>query len=102
MTDRILSTLSLAKKAGKISSGESAVLGDIRSYKSQLVLIANDASDGTKKKFADKSAYYEVPCRIYATKEDLAHAIGQEIRSVISINDVGFAGTIIKKLEAAE
>ena len=102
MTDRILSALSLAKKAGRISSGDTAVLGDIRSLRSYLVLIAEDASGGTKKKFTDKSAYYEVPCRIYATKETLAHAIGQDIRSVISVNDEGFAGTILRRLEEAD
>ena len=102
MTDRVLSTLSIAKKAGKLSSGETAVLGDIRNFNSSLVLIAGDASEGTKKKFTDKSAFYEVPCRIYASKEALAHAIGKDVRSVISVNDEGLAGTIIDKLEEAD
>ncbi|MBQ9607795.1 MAG: ribosomal L7Ae/L30e/S12e/Gadd45 family protein [Lachnospiraceae bacterium] len=102
MTDSILSTLSIAKKAGKISSGETAVLSDIRSGKSCLVMIAGDASEGTKKKFTDKSTYYEVPCRIYAAKESLAHAIGKEVRSVISVNDVGLADKIIERLEEAD
>ena len=102
MTDRVLQIISLAKKAGRISSGETAVLGDIRSFKSYLVLLAEDASEGTKKKFTDKSAYFKVPCRIYASKETLARAIGRDMRSVISINDKGFAETIIERLEEAD
>ena len=102
MTDKALNTLSIAKKAGKISSGEMMVLSDIRSFKSCLVLIAGDASEGTRKKFMDKSAYYEVPCRIYSTKEALAHAIGREVRSVISVNDEGLAGIILERLEEAD
>ncbi|MBQ4482590.1 MAG: ribosomal L7Ae/L30e/S12e/Gadd45 family protein [Lachnospiraceae bacterium] len=102
MTDRILSTLSIAMKAGKVSSGETAVLSDIRSFNSFLVLIAGDASDGTKKKFNDKSAFYEVPCYTYGTKDELAHAIGKEERSVISVNDGGFADKIIERLEEAD
>ena len=91
MNDRILSTLSIARKAGKVSSGESAVLSDIRSFNSFLVLIAGDASEGTKKKFYDKSS----------TKDELAHAIGKEERSVISVQDGGFAEKIIERLEEA-
>ncbi|MCR5774405.1 MAG: ribosomal L7Ae/L30e/S12e/Gadd45 family protein [Lachnospiraceae bacterium] len=102
MTDRVLSILSIAKKAGKISSGETAVLGDIRGFKSCLVIIAGDASAGTGKKFADKSTYYEVPFRVYSTKADLGRAIGKDMRSVISVNDSGLADTIIKRLEEAD
>lgn len=102
MTDRVLQIISLAKKAGRISSGETAVLGDIKSFKSYLILIAEDASEGTKKKFTDKSAYYKVPCRIYAAKETLGYAIGRDVSSVISVNDEGFAESILKRLEEAD
>lgn len=102
MNDRVLSALSIAAKAGRISSGETAVLSDIRSFKSCLVLIAGDASGGTKKKFDDKSTFYEVPCYIYATKKELAHAIGKEERSVVSVNDEGLADKIIERLEEAD
>ena len=98
----VLSILSVAKKAGRISSGETAVLGDIRSFKSCLVLIASDASQGTKKKFTDKSTYYDVPCRVYGTKESLAGATGSDMRAIISVNDEGFAGTILERLEEAD
>ena len=102
MTDRILSTVSIAKKAGMISSGETAVMADIRGFRSCLVMIAEDASEGTKKRFTDKCEYYEVPSRFYSTKEELARAIGKDVRSVISINDEGFAANILEKLEGAD
>lgn len=102
MTDRIIQTLSLAKKAGMVSSGESAVLSDIRGFKSYLVLIAEDASGGTKKKIIDKCAFYEVPYYIYGTKESMAHAIGKEMRSFVSVNDSNFAEKIISRLEESD
>lgn len=102
MTDRILTTLSLAMKAGKVTSGESVVLSDIKAGRSHLLLIASDASDGTKKKFTDKSTYYDIPHYIYGTKESMAHAIGKEIRTVVSVNDSGFADTMISRLEEAD
>ena len=100
--DRVLGTLSMAMKAGKLVSGETAVLNAIRSMKAELVIIASDASDGTRKKFTDKTTYYEVPCRIYGTKDLLAHSIGKDIRSVIALTDQGFAGSIIQRLEEAD
>lgn len=102
MTDRILQTLSIASKAGMISSGESAVLSDIRSFKSYLVLIAGDASDGTRKKLTDKCIFYEVPYYTYGTKESMAHAIGKDMRSFVSVNDSNFAEKIISRLEGSD
>ncbi|MCR5748024.1 MAG: ribosomal L7Ae/L30e/S12e/Gadd45 family protein [Lachnospiraceae bacterium] len=100
--DKVLQVLSLAMKAGRIVSGETAVLNAIRNGSASLVIIASDASQGTSKKFTDKSTYYEVPYRIYGTKELLAHSIGREIRSVIAVCDEGFAGSVLKRLEEAD
>jgi ribosomal protein L7Ae-like RNA K-turn-binding protein len=100
--DKVLSTLSMAMKAGKLVSGETAVMNAVRGMTASLVIIAGDASDGTKKKFTDKTSYYEVPCRIYGTKDMLAHSIGKDMRSVIAVTDEGFAGSIIQRLEEAD
>jgi len=100
--DKVLSTLSMAMKAGRLVSGETAVMNAVRSMTAALVIIARDASDGTKKKFTDKCSYYEVPCRTYGTKDLLAHSIGKEMRSVIALTDEGFAGSIIQRLEEAD
>ncbi len=102
MTDKVLSMLAIAMKAGKVSSGETAVLNSIRSLDAFLVITACDASEGTKKKFKDKSSFYEVPCYEYGTKASLAATIGRDLRSVVSVNDEGIANNIIKRLEEAE
>lgn len=51
MTDKALSMIGLATKAGKIASGEFAVESAVRKGKAVLVIIASDASDNTKKSF---------------------------------------------------
>ena len=48
--DRILSTLSLAQKAGQVKSGEFAVEKAVKEYRASLVIVAQDASENTKKK----------------------------------------------------
>ncbi len=91
--------LSLAAKAGKTVSGETAVLNAVRSGSAYVVIISTDASDNTKKKFSDKCSYYEVPRYIFGTKEGIAHAIGKEFRSTVAVTDPGLGAQIQKKLE---
>ena len=49
--DKVLSYLGLATKAGKIQSGEFSTEKSVKCGKAALVIVAEDASDNTKKKF---------------------------------------------------
>lgn len=98
MSDRILSLIGLCAKAGKIVSGEFACENAIKEGKAFLVLVANDASNNTRKKFQDKSNFYEVPCFVYGDKDSLGHAIGREMRAMVAITDQGLARSIEKQL----
>ena len=63
MIDKVLSTLGLAKKAGKISSGTNLVSTFIRGDKKPaLVLLAQDASNNTKKLITSASRHHKVVC----------------------------------------
>ena len=92
MNDRVISMLSLAKKAGKLICGEEMVLDFIRSGKRGIVIITSDASDNTKKKFHDKCRYYHVPVYEYGTRTDLGHVL-------MAVNDKSFAENIKKLLD---
>ena len=61
MTDKIYGLLGLCQRAGKCKSGEFAVEKSIKSGKSFLVIIPEDASDNTKKKFKNMTTYRSVP-----------------------------------------
>ncbi|MCR5651269.1 MAG: ribosomal L7Ae/L30e/S12e/Gadd45 family protein [Lachnospiraceae bacterium] len=91
--------LSLAAKAGKTVSGETAVLNAVRSGNASLVIISTDASDNTKKKFSDKCSYYGIPHYEYGTKTGIAHVIGKEVRSTVAVTDPNLGGRIRMKLE---
>ena len=99
MTDKVLSMLSLATKAGKVVSGEFSVEKSVNSGYADLVIVAEDASDNTKKMFTNMCTYYDVPVFFYETKEMIGHAIGKQHRASVSIQDSGFAAAILKKLE---
>ena len=99
MTDKIYGLLGLCQRAGKCKSGEFAVEKSIKSGKSFLVIIPEDASDNTKKKFRNMTTYRSVPYQELGTKETLGHQLGRSERSSISIEDQGFAQAMIKYMD---
>ena len=68
--DKILSMLGLAEKAGKLASGEFSTEKAVKSHQACLVVVAEDASDNTKKMFTNMCEFYEVPIYFYGTKEE--------------------------------
>lgn len=97
--NKVLSLLGLATRAGKVASGEFAVEKSVKSGAAYLVIVAQDASDNTKKMFTDMCAFYEVPISIYGTKAELGHAIGKEYRASLAVQDEGFVKSIQKHLQ---
>lgn len=93
----VLSLLGLASRARKISCG-SVLLNDIRNKRVSFVLIAEDASDNTKKKYTDKCSFYHIDYQINGMIDELSAAIGKSNRVVIGIMDKGFADKIKSKL----
>lgn len=91
---KIHSLLGLAMRAGKLVSGEDATLLDLKKNKLNLVIVAEDASNNTKKLFNDKSSYRKVECICFSNKEELGVSIGKASRAVIGIKDIGFTKKI--------
>ena len=94
---KALNLLGLAQRARKLESGSPTVLTRVRSKQATLVVIADDASQNTKKQFLDKCEYYNIPSYIIFTKEEISHAIGKE-RTVCAFTDDGFAQSFKKLL----
>ena len=58
--NKVLSLLGLATKAGKVASGEFSTEKSVKTGKGFLVLVADDASQNTRKKFQNMCDFYEV------------------------------------------
>jgi len=95
----VLLFIGLAQKAGKTAGGETAAEAAVRSGKAHLVLIAEDASDNTKKKFVNQCRFRQVPYQITQSKAMLGRAVGKGERSVLAILDESFAAGIRKKMD---
>ena len=93
---KLLSSLGLAMQAGKLITGDENVLTAIRAGTALLVLIADDASEKTQKKFQDKCSHYAVPIWACCNRNDLGQSIGKPERVVLAVTDSGFAQMIAK------
>ena len=89
--NKVLSLLGLATKAGKVASGEFSTEKSVKSGRGFLVLVADDASQNTKKKFQNMCDFYEVPIYFIADKEELGKFCGKEFRASLAVQDENFA-----------
>lgn len=96
--NKVLSLLGLAKKAGKVASGEFSTEAAVKSQKACMVIVSEEASWNTRKKFQDMCAWYHVPIFLYGGKEELGRCIGQELRASIAVTDPGFSEAIQREL----
>ena len=100
--NRALSMISLATKAGKTKSGEFMTEKEVKEGRAHLVIVADDASDNTKKKFQNMCDFYKVPIYFFEDKDTLGHAMGKEFRASLAVTDAGFAKGIRKHLDMEE
>ena len=96
---KILSLLGLATRSRNVVSGEFMTERSVKDGTARLVIVAQDASDNTKKEFSDMCTYYKVPYVFLGTKEELGKSMGKEMRASLSVTDAGFAGSITKLLQ---
>lgn len=99
---KALSLISLATKAGRTASGEFSTEKEVKSGRAFLVIVADDASDNTKKKFKNMCDYYHVPICFYKDKDTLGHAMGKQFRASLAILDEGFAKGIRKHMDTED
>lgn len=100
--NRALSMLSIAAKAGKVVSGGFMTEKAIQEGSAQLVIIAENASANTTKKFTDKCKYYKVPCMIFGNSKILGNQIGKQDRITVAITDEGIANQIKLKIDSSK
>jgi len=93
MTDaeRALSNLGLARRAGKVVSGDEGVMNAIRNGSAKLVLVATDASVNALKKYRDKCKFYGVPIIAAFSRRQLGHSVGKAERVAVAVTDPGLS-----------
>lgn len=96
MTPKLKSLLGIARRAGKVCSGESQVEAYLKKQKGCLLLIAED-SPGANAKYTGWAKDIHIPVLVRGTKTELGTAIGLSPRAILLITDKGFAEAILKE-----
>lgn len=96
--DKALSMIGIAAKARKAVSGECQTQNAVKAREACLVIVANDASDNTKKLFRNKCAFYQTDLVFFGDMESLGHCMGKECRSSLAITDEGLAAAVKEKI----
>jgi len=91
--------IGIATKARQVASGEFSTEKAVKEKKATLVIVAEDASNNTKKMFTNMCTYYNVPIHFFGDKNDLGHAMGKEFRASLAVLDKGLADAIEKELK---
>lgn len=97
--NKVFGMLGLAKRAGKVQTGEFLCDKAIKSGQSRLIIIASDISENSKKAICDACNYYSVEYVEYGTAEELGKITGSSTRVVVSVNDDSFKNAILSKIE---
>lgn len=96
MQEKVKSMLGFAIRGKKFSIGESVLF---RKNKIKLVLLAEDTSSSTKKKYLDKLSYYQIPYIEYGTKNELGELLRKNEISIFAIEDSNIAKQVIKLIK---
>lgn len=83
--NKFFSLLGLCKRAGKLVAGEVAAEQAVRKKQAYLLILAQDASKNTKKKFTNSAVYYELPLAEIGTKEELAEPLAQNAAPLLRL-----------------
>ncbi len=100
--NEVIAMIGIATKAGLTVSGEFMSERAIKDKRACLIIVSENASDNTKKKFRDKCSYYKTPFCIYGRKDELGSALGKDERAVIAILDLKLSVKISDLLEKHE
>ena len=103
MDNGLTGLLGIARKAGKLESGEEAVTAAAKAHKARALLLASDAGERTRRHAEALSQEGNCPLLpVPFTKGELGGALGRGSCAILALTDVGLASAAAKKLEAAD
>lgn len=92
--EKFFRMLGLATKMRGIVFGEGAVRDSIKSGKAEIVIVSEDASDNTKKRFKNSCDFYGKKLIICGDRCILGKYTGRDFAVVIAVTDKNIAKSI--------
>lgn len=87
--------LGLARRSGRLAAGHAAVERALVRGEARLVILAADASPGTRRRFQRLADAAGVPVRTWGGKDELGAALGTTPKAVLAVLDAGLAARLI-------
>lgn len=104
MIDKIYSMIGLCMKAGRLAYGSDMCEEKIKYNQAKLLIISEDASDNTKRKFERLCTDNGIELVFFGTIDLISHSIGENNKAIVAILDEGFAVKIngmLKEIKGA-
>ena len=104
MINKIYSMFGLCMKAGKLAYGSDMCEENIKSNKTKLLIVSEEASNNTRQKFERICKEQKIEFVIFGSIDLISHSIGKNNKAIIAILDDGFAKKIsgmLKEIKGA-
>ena len=103
MKNKFLGLLGLARRAGSVTYGMTAVLDEIYKRKSKLVILTEDFADNSAKQL-DKALETDRKnpkvITVPYSKEEIGFSIGSKPTGIVSVSDVNFKKGLLDSIAA--
>ncbi len=96
---KVLGMLGISAKAGKIVCGTDATIEDIERHRVKLVIVANDASEKTKKNMRYICDKNKVIMLEFGNIEEISKTIGKNNKAIIGIKSKSLSKEIEKLIK---
>ncbi len=87
----LLHLAGLAKRAGRLAMGEDSVEEAVKNHKARLILLAEDASEGTARRVRNRAGDRAPVLGIPVSRAELGGALGRESCAACAFTDLGLA-----------
>lgn len=103
MNERLRGMIGLAMKANKLAVGDGRATDRIRSDNAYLILISNDASENTVKKYTNMCEFRKLKLhKLDIDRFEFGTIIGRQFAVTAAVCDKGFADSMIKLAERVD
>ena len=101
MNNKVLSTLGLARRAGRLNYGFDMVMAGLD--KTHLLILAEDVAPRTCRNAEQAAKEFGIPLKsLPVTKDQLGAGIGTKPVGIIGVADRGFATLLAQSIEGGK
>jgi uncharacterized protein len=99
VTEKIRSLLSMAERAGMLATGASAVDDALQKGRIEMLIFAEDLSEGTKQKLLSGSVQITERQTVMFSRDEMGRMFGRELVGIVGILEKGFANAVWSESE---